>query len=206
MLQLVLPTDQLIGISTRVVLTRSYATKPSSSAKKTSSKGTAGGNRGQVEQADSRIDLIRKHELILTDPNDHRQTLYESSPSDQERLQALSKVVPSLEAHETITRAWALHRRNQREAHESSLRAKYASMHAALHLLKETSPELYDKATKGGKFQNIDQEGHGNDRLTGIVPRELRAPMELAGKVRWDSEWTRSTTAADAAEQEPTTK
>ncbi|SCZ98500.1 BZ3500_MvSof-1268-A1-R1_Chr7-1g09180 [Microbotryum saponariae] len=185
MLRLALPTDQLIGTSSRVILTRSYATKPFKSAKKTGSKGTGGGNRGQIEQADSRIDLIRK-------------TLYESSPTDQERLQALSKVVPSIEAHETITRAWALHRRHQREAHEGSLRAKYASMQAALQLLEQTSPQLYAKATQGDKFQNVDQEGYGNERLTGIVPRELRAPMELAGKVRWDSGWTRSIPAADA--------
>lgn len=117
------------------------------------------------------------------------QTLLESDPTEADRLAALRRVIPSAEAHETITRAWQLHERHRREAHAAELSRKYNAMRSALSLLEETSPRLYREATEGRKFQNVDQSRATNARLEGIVPREMRVPTERPGAQLWDHEW-----------------
>lgn len=115
--------------------------------------------------------------------------LYESDPSDAVRLAALAKVVPSAEVHETITRAWALHNRNKREARDAELAKKYDSMRRAIDLLEQSDKGLWSLAVEGRKFQNVDQKRSGNERLEGMVPRESRIPMEMGGSGLWDGEW-----------------
>lgn len=117
------------------------------------------------------------------------QTLLESDPTEAERLEALRRVIPSAEAHDTIQRAWQLHQRHRREAHTAELARKYAAMRSALSLLEQTSPQLYREATEGRKFQNVDQARATNARLEGIVPREMRVPTERPGAQLWDYEW-----------------
>lgn len=126
------------------------------------------------------------------------QTLYETEPSEADRIAALQKVIPSPEAHETILRAWQLHRRHKREAHSAELARKYAAMRSAIDLLEETDRELWDKAVGGKKYQNVDQADATNARLDGLVPRELRAPTELPAGQMWDYEWK-----APQQQQEP---
>lgn len=119
-------------------------------------------------------------------------------------MSALAKVVPSLEAHETITRAWALHNRNRRQAHDAELARKYDAMRRAIDLLEETDKTLWDKAVGGKKFQNVDQKAATNARLDGLVPRELRVPMEHPGTNMWDADWKAPVVAGgkkDAAAQ-----
>lgn len=120
-----------------------------------------------------------------------KQTLYDSDPSDEARLAALAKVVPSPEVHETITRAWQLFVRHRRQSHASELARKYTSMRSAIDLLETTDKGLWEKAVGGRKFQNVDQRAarEGNARLIGLVPRELRPPMEQPGARMWDGEW-----------------
>ncbi|GAA6061165.1 hypothetical protein JCM10212_005751 [Sporobolomyces blumeae] len=160
--------------------TRSYATAKGSSAasgsRKKAAQATNRGSRPGEGSGDSRIEAIKN-------------VLYESAPSDADRLAALAKVVPSAEVHETITRAWALHQRHRREAHAAELARKYKAMRHAIDVLKETDRKLYDKAVAGRKFQNVDQELATNARLDGIVPREMRVPMEQPAGQLWDSEW-----------------
>lgn len=63
-------------------------------------------------------------------------------------------------------------------------------MRSAIDLLEQTDQSLWEKAVGGKKFQNVDQKGvEGNSRLAGLVPRELRPPMEQPGHRMWDSEW-----------------
>lgn len=118
------------------------------------------------------------------------QVLFESDPSDEARLEAVKKVVPSLEAHETITNAWRLRTRHVREAHEAELARKYQSMRAAIDLLEQTDKTLWEKAVGGARLQNVKQGNATNARLEGLVPRELRVPMDSAGQaVLWDENW-----------------
>lgn len=209
---LVLPRDQAVGTSSSTVnyCVRTYATaKGSAAGQKKASAGSGGkpskGNRGQETQADARIESIKKvttqrasqgliASLIVLIHSGliclSSQNLYESTPSDADRLAALAKVVPSPEAHETIQRAWALHQRHKREAHSAELARKYESMRKAIDLLEKTDKVLWEKAVEGKKFQNVDQSGATNARLVGLVPRELRPPMEVPGSRMWDHDWS----------------
>ncbi|KAK4705739.1 large subunit ribosomal protein L40, partial [Phenoliferia sp. Uapishka_3] len=180
--RLALPRDQAIGTSSSAI--RRYATpaKAGSGGKKKETV-SRGSGRGGIDAGDSRSDVIKK-------------VLYESDPTDESRLAALAKVVPSLEAHETITRAWALHTRQKREDHKAELARKYDAMRNAIDLLEETDKSLWDKAVGGKKFQNVDQKAATNARLDGLVPRELRVPMEHPGTNMWDAEWKAPVAAA----------
>ncbi|KAI5480371.1 hypothetical protein MNV49_000946 [Pseudohyphozyma bogoriensis] len=173
-----LPKDQFIGTSTTSFV-RHYAAAPSKGGKAPAKAKNQPqrGSRG-LEQADARIDVIKKF-------------LFESSPSDADRLASLAKVVPSVEVHETITRAWALHERHQREAHEAELKRKYDAMKNAIDVLEQTDRDVWEKAVGGKKYQNVDQKRSTNARLEGLFPRELRVPLEKAGDKAWDSQWTR---------------
>ncbi|GAA5927751.1 uncharacterized protein JCM15063_005985 [Sporobolomyces koalae] len=160
------------------VQTRAYATAKNAAASG-SRKKAAQVNRGTRPgegAGDSRVEAIKN-------------VLYESTPSDADRLAALHKVVPSAEVHETITRAWALHQRHKREAHSNELARKYTSMRQAIDLLEKTDKKLWHKAVEGRKFQNVDQSDATNARLEGIVPREMRVPMEQPAGQLWDSNW-----------------
>lgn len=104
-------------------------------------------------------------------------------------------MIPSAAVHSTISRAWQLHARHARDAHAAELARKYAAMRAALDLLERESPDLFRQATQG-KLQNTSQRG-GNERLQGLVPRELRAPMETSAEGVWDGAWTRPKVAQE---------
>ncbi|GAA5893375.1 hypothetical protein JCM8208_004423 [Rhodotorula glutinis] len=169
--------------------TRAYATKQaagSGSRKKAAQASPRGGRPGEGG-SDSKIETIK-------------QTLLESDPTEAERLEALRRVIPSAEAHDTIQRAWQLHQRHRREAHTAELGRKYAAMRSALSLLEDTSPPLYRHATEGRKFQNVDQARATNARLEGIVPREMRVPTERPGAQLWDHEWKAPVQAAGPGE------
>ncbi|GAA5955840.1 hypothetical protein JCM21900_001732 [Sporobolomyces salmonicolor] len=161
--------------STRAYVTAKSASGSGSRKKAALASGAKGGRPGEGA-GDPRIETIKN-------------LLYEPGPSDADRLAALSRVIPSADAHETVQRAWALHQRHRREAHSAELARKYASMRAAVDLLEQTDKALWEKAVGGKKFQNVDQSHATNARLEGIVPRELRVPMEQPGGQVWDSEW-----------------
>ena len=105
--------------------------------------------------------------------------------------------MPSLEAHETIERAWKLHERQQREAQQGALQAKFESLQAAMVELERASPRLYDaaqrarpnvsSATQGKEGQQVSQAG----RIPGLFPRQLRIPTETLGSQTFDESWTR---------------
>lgn len=62
-------------------------------------------------------------------------------------------------------------------------------MRQAIDLLEDTDRKLWEKAVGGKKFQNVDQSERTNARLEGLVPREMRVPMEQPGGQLWDSDW-----------------
>ncbi|GAA6035795.1 hypothetical protein JCM8097_005707 [Rhodosporidiobolus ruineniae] len=165
--------------------TRTYASKAAaaSGSRKKAAQQVQRGSRPGEGQGDSRVDAIK-------------QTLFESRPSEADRLAALSRAIPSPEAHETITRAWQLHLRQRRESHSAELARKYTAMRKAIDLLEATDKDLWKMATEGRKFQNVDQSRNGNERLEGIVPREYRVPTERPGSQLWDHEWKAPAQAA----------
>lgn len=66
---------------------------------------------------------------------------------------------------------------------------KYSSMVSAINLLESVDRDLWDKSVGGRKFQNVDQRESTGARLEGMVPREMRVPMEVPGEKMWDAEW-----------------
>ncbi|BGP31367.1 hypothetical protein JCM10296v2_003131 [Rhodotorula toruloides] len=167
---------------------RSYATQSSTSAKKAKP-----GRPIDTMAGDPRTQSIKT-------------VLLDSDPSEEERLEALLKVIPSPEAHETIERAWQLHLRHKREAHQAEIHRKYASMRAAMELLEQTDKELFRKAC-GKAFTTLEQADVTNARLNGLVPREWKVPTDLPAGKMWNAEWkapkARKPEAAAAAKQQP---
>ncbi|KAK4055500.1 hypothetical protein OIV83_000046 [Microbotryomycetes sp. JL201] len=170
-----LPRDQVVGTSINAVRLYATATRGGGSGgKKTTAVKTKGGRPDSGN--DSLTETMRK-------------VMYESGPTDEERLAALAKVVPSKEVHETITRAWSVIQTRKRQQHEQEMRRKYDSMRKAIDLLEKVDKTLFDKAVGGKQFDNLDQTGRDNSRLRGLVPKELRPPMELPGTKMWDHDW-----------------
>lgn len=64
---------------------------------------------------------------------------------------------------------------------------KYDSMRKAIDLLEQSDKGLWELAVEGRKFQNVDQKRSGNERLEGMIPKEIRIAMEVGGA--FDSEW-----------------
>ncbi|BGP24004.1 mitochondrial ribosomal protein subunit L28 [Rhodotorula toruloides] len=149
---------------------RSYAAQTSTSAKKAKP-----GRPIDAMAGDPRTQLIKS-------------ALFESDPSEEERLEALLKVIPSPEAHETIERAWQLHLRHKRETHQAEIHRKYASMRAAMDLLEQTDKELFRKAC-GKAFTTLEQADATNARLNGLVPREWKVPTDLPAGKMWNADW-----------------
>jgi large subunit ribosomal protein L40 len=140
--------------------------------------------------------------IFFPSVSNYEQILYgepdDPLPSDEERLAAVSKVVPSLDAHETIELAWKIRQRKEREAYQSDMRDRYESMRAAIEELGRTDRRLYGIATKPDKFSTIKGiKGNAGvqesleGRLEGLFPRQLRIPVDTPGKHVWDSEWVR---------------
>jgi large subunit ribosomal protein L40 len=100
---------------------------------------------------------------------------------DLERFEALNKAIPDPEIHETIMRAWQLHKRKQREQRESEMQERYEAMINAIEELKEASPYLYSEAVEKNKFNTVrgtkgDQgrKASVEGRIPGLFPRQMQ--------------------------------
>ncbi|KAL7007592.1 hypothetical protein EMMF5_002668 [Cystobasidiomycetes sp. EMM_F5] len=96
------------------------------------------------------------------------------------RAEAVDAAIPSLGVHETIMRAWQLHRRQVREQREAEMQARYDSMQAAIAELEKTDVNLFRLATGGPKFSTIRHSGgeEGKQaslagRMNGLFPRQM---------------------------------
>ncbi|KZO89681.1 hypothetical protein CALVIDRAFT_34644 [Calocera viscosa TUFC12733] len=115
----------------------------------------------------------------------------------------LNAVIPSAEAHETITRAWMLHRRQVREAREEDMRRKFECMKQALDELKKVDEKLYRIATYKPSLRKLsyaereamkDVKGVNARRAIeakneGLFPRELRIPTDTPSRQGWNHDW-----------------
>ncbi|PWN44436.1 putative mitochondrial aconitate hydratase [Ceraceosorus guamensis] len=116
------------SMSTFALQKRGYATAPKSSG------GTYGrpSNDGPV---DSNTDSMRR--MIFPD----------AAPAAGSAQAALHSALPyPVEVHDTIMRAWNLHRREQREAQRKDLNVKRSRMEEACAALKKQSPKLFAQA------------------------------------------------------------
>jgi len=115
---------------------------------------------------------------------------------------ALHRVIPSVEAHETIHRAWQLYQRHRREQRHAELTALLHKMRVAVEELKQVDEKLYHwatiprdprrliqpeaealRGTKGSVRKALEA------RIEGLFPRELRAPTETPSIRGWEEDW-----------------
>lgn len=115
---------------------------------------------------------------------------------------ALHRVIPSVEAHETIERAWQLHQRHKREEKLVELSAMHARMEEAVQELEQVDQRLYHwatvprdqrrlikpeaealRGTKGSVRKALEA------RIEGLFPRELRVPTDTPSTNGWDYDW-----------------
>ncbi|KAL0951796.1 hypothetical protein HGRIS_008463 [Hohenbuehelia grisea] len=115
---------------------------------------------------------------------------------------ALQHAIPSVQAHHTIERAWALHRRHQRKAREAELKRKFECMRTAMEELEKLDSRLFMEANKSedprGRSQaevELMKKLRGSEkktleaRIRGLFPRELRIPADTPPKDGWNYEW-----------------
>ncbi|KAH9949375.1 hypothetical protein B0H21DRAFT_728683 [Amylocystis lapponica] len=115
----------------------------------------------------------------------------------------LQRAIPSVQAHETIERAWLLHQRHVRRKRTAELERKHACMVNAMEVLRELDSKLYLEANKGEDPRARSQEEQElvktlkgaekkvvEARIRGLFPRELRVPTETPSRTGWNYEWT----------------
>ncbi|KAG7452181.1 uncharacterized protein BT62DRAFT_287582 [Guyanagaster necrorhizus] len=115
---------------------------------------------------------------------------------------ALQHAIPSVPAHETIERAWLLHKRHVRKQRDAELARKFECMKQAMEELAEIDPHLYYEANK-----TVDSRERScaeaevavsmkalelkalDARIHGLFPREMRIPTDTPSRNGWNHDW-----------------
>ncbi|KAJ6623091.1 hypothetical protein B0H10DRAFT_2011130 [Mycena sp. CBHHK59/15] len=116
--------------------------------------------------------------------------------------QTIQRAIPSVQAHQTIERAWLLHRRHLRKRREAELARKFECMRRAMEELKEIDFKLYMEANKVEdprarsavemelvKTMPAMEARSFEARIRGLFPRELKIPTDTPSKTGWNYEW-----------------
>ncbi|KAJ3750950.1 hypothetical protein DFH05DRAFT_141594 [Lentinula detonsa] len=115
---------------------------------------------------------------------------------------ALQHAIPSVQAHDTIDRAWLLHKRHIRKRREAETERKFESMRKAMDELASIDSHLYMEANKpenprARSPEEVDllktlkaSEARASDaRIRGLFPRELRVPTDTPSRTGWKYDW-----------------
>ncbi|KAG6874417.1 hypothetical protein C0995_015153 [Termitomyces sp. Mi166 len=115
---------------------------------------------------------------------------------------ALQFAIPSVQAHNTIERAWLLHKRHIRKMREAELGRKFESMRTAMEELRRVDDRLYMEANKQedprariGAERELAKQLKTTEirtleaRIRGLFPRELRVPTDTPSHSGWNYEW-----------------
>lgn len=117
--------------------------------------------------------------------------------------QAIQHAIPSVQVHNTIERAWLLHKRQIRRCREAELARKFESMKRAMEELEKIDTRLYLEANKqedprarSKSEQELAKQLRSSElraveaRVRGLFPRELRIPTETSAPSGWNYDWT----------------
>lgn len=98
-----------------------------------------------------------------------------SAISATKKQPKLIKLCPEdLVKHKTITNAWKVFQRKQRDREQETLNKQYNSIYNAMEELKELSPELFEAAQK---------------RERKFFPLEYRVPVDFPARKPWSYEF-----------------
>ncbi|KXN88913.1 hypothetical protein AN958_06784 [Leucoagaricus sp. SymC.cos] len=116
---------------------------------------------------------------------------------------AIQHAIPSVQAHNTIERAWLLHKRQIRKQREAELARKFESMKKAMEELEKIDTRLYmeanrqeDPRARTSAEMQLARNLRSSElraleaRIRGLFPRELRIPTEMPPFTGWNYEWT----------------
>ncbi len=115
---------------------------------------------------------------------------------------ALQRAIPSVQAHDTIERAWLLHKRHVRQCRAVEAERKFACMKEAMDVLATLDQRLYleanrhddPRARSAGEVEFV-KKASGPEvrameaRIQGLFPRELRIPTETPSRTGWKYDW-----------------
>ena len=115
---------------------------------------------------------------------------------------AIQRAIPSVQAHDTIERAWLLYKRHLRKKREAETARKFECMKKAMDVLHKIDPRLYMEANKpedpkarsiaemsAKKTMKASELRAMEARIRGLFPRELRIPTETPSRTGWKYEW-----------------
>lgn len=115
----------------------------------------------------------------------------------------LQRAIPSVQAHETIERAWFLRERHVRRTRQAELTRKFECMRKAMETLRLINPALYKEANQGedprarseaeaqlAKTLSGTEKKALEARIRGLFPRELHIPSDTPPRSGWSYDWT----------------
>ncbi|ESK96205.1 putative mitochondrial aconitate hydratase [Moniliophthora roreri MCA 2997] len=114
----------------------------------------------------------------------------------------IQRAIPSKQAHDTIERAWLLHKRHVRKRREAELVRKFDCVKSAMDELAKIDGHLYyeanrtvDPRARSPEEQKIMRSMKSpvarafDARIRGLFPRELRIPTDTPSKTGWNYEY-----------------
>ncbi|PFH52316.1 hypothetical protein AMATHDRAFT_140334 [Amanita thiersii Skay4041] len=147
---------------------------------------------------DPKKEIIRKALF----PSNIRNSATPTGTWRQDVGRAIQYAIPSVQAHETIERAWLLHRRHVRKQREEELTRKFECMRGAMEELERVDKWLYTEANKDEdpkarsaaevaltKTLRTSEVRTMEARIRGLFPRELRIPTDTPPRTGWNYEW-----------------
>lgn len=159
----------------------------------------AGYNPREQNSLDPRIEIIRRT-LYPSNLRNRESPTGSWRPNVGRRLQ---RAIPSVQAHETIERAWFLHKRHLRHRRQAELERKFSCMKEAMGVLRELDTMLYNEANKEEDPRQKTEEEREKlstikgrekrafeSRIRGLFPRELRIPTDTPSRTGWNYDWS----------------
>lgn len=114
----------------------------------------------------------------------------------------LQRAIPSVQAHETIERAWLLHKRHTRWKRNAELERKFECMRKAMAELEVVDPRSFTEAnrpedprTRSVVEVELTKSLRGPERravearVRGLFPREIRPPPDTPSPAGWKYDW-----------------
>lgn len=155
--------------------------------------------RSEVGGGDPRRDIIRR----VLYPSNIRNKPSPTGTWRPDVGRRLQRAIPSVQAHETIERAWLLHQRHIRRGRQAELERKFECMKKAMETLRGLDPKLYAEANKeddprGRSPAEVElyktlkgpERKALESRIRGLFPRELRIPTDTPPRGGWSYEYT----------------
>jgi large subunit ribosomal protein L40 len=114
----------------------------------------------------------------------------------------LQRAIPSVQAHETIERAWLLHKRHTRWKRNAELERKFEFMRKAMAELEVVDPRSFAEANRSedprarsiaevelAKTLRGPERRAVEARIRGLFPREMRPPPDTPTPAGWNYDW-----------------